>query len=277
MPATTVIGVGGHDHVLGALAAGATEPGILIDSMGTAEALFLTADAPVFDPRFFERGYPQGAVDAGAPLVYILGGVYAAGGSVEWARNNLLGGCTSARLVDLARSAEPGAGGLVFVPHLRYSAMPNPDLAARGALIGLQAETGPSDIARAVLEGVALEVCVVLDGLSDIPGVPKPHRIRAIGGGVRNDLLLEIKAACFGQPIEAVEMPEATSLGAALMAGLAAGVYQDHAQALASLDLRWREIEVDAQLADHYGSLLADTYRAIYPALRPINHSLRRG
>ncbi|MGF1624937.1 MAG: L-fuculokinase [Alphaproteobacteria bacterium] len=271
LPAGVAVGVGGHDHVLGSVAAGAM-PGRAIDSMGTAETMLLSTDTPVFDPRFFARGYAQGAVDPGRPLVYVLGGAYTSGGAMEWARKAVFGNAGHASVIARAEAAAPGAGGVLFVPHLRNSAMPNPDAAARGAFLGLSADTTEGDLARAVYEGVAFEIRNVIEGLADIPGVPALEEIRAIGGGARNDLLLRIKASCHNRPILAADMAEATALGAALVGGVAAGVYPtagDAAKAVAA-DMGWRTVAPVAEWADIYEERFRTAYVHAYAALRAV-------
>jgi len=91
LPGRPVVGVGGHDHVCGGYAAGAGRPGVLLDSMGTAEALFLTVARPVLTEATRGLGFAQGAIGlhggAGAPAFAYLGaGLNSSGGSIEWFR-----------------------------------------------------------------------------------------------------------------------------------------------------------------------------------------------
>lgn len=275
LPPGVAVGVGGHDHVLGSVAAGAGAPGLMIDSMGTAETLLLTTDAAISDPAFFRRGYAQGAVDPGRPLVYVLGAAYTAGGAVEWARKAVFGGADHGMMIAAAESAPAGAGGVMFVPHLRNSAMPHPDASARGAFVGLAAETSENDLARAVYEGIAFEVRNIVDGLADIAGIEPPREIRAISGGARNNLLLQIKASCHNQPIRAAEMAESSALGAALMGGVAAGAYPSAMDAAAAVapDIGWRTIDPVPAWVELYQERFSTAYVRCYEALR----SLRGG
>ena len=108
LPAGVIVGVGGHDHVCGAMAAGAAAPGILLDSMGTAEALYLPTAAPRLDPVVLARGYAQGTVAVDAPHFYLMGGIHHAGGAIEWFRQTLADGADHAALIE---AAAEGAGG----------------------------------------------------------------------------------------------------------------------------------------------------------------------
>ena len=94
LPADCIVGVGGHDHVCGLIAAGADRPGVLLDSLGTAEALSLVSSAPLTDPALGWDGFNQGVIDVGRPLYYVFGGLPTAAASVEWFRG-LHGGSTT--------------------------------------------------------------------------------------------------------------------------------------------------------------------------------------
>ena len=79
-----VVGVGGHDHVVGGFAAGAGRPGVLLDSIGTAEALLRTVTRPVLTEAMRPFGFFQGAVALDAPFAYVGAGINRAGGAIEW-------------------------------------------------------------------------------------------------------------------------------------------------------------------------------------------------
>ncbi|MGH3144437.1 MAG: FGGY-family carbohydrate kinase, partial [Rubrobacter sp.] len=90
LPQSAGVAVGGHDHVCGALAVGVTEAGTMLNSLGTAEAIFLPLERPLTDPEVGHQGYAQGAHVAGQ--YYVFGGQYTSGASVEWFRDALGGG-----------------------------------------------------------------------------------------------------------------------------------------------------------------------------------------
>src|SRR5262249_42300048 len=82
-----VVAVGGHDHVVGSLAAGATTPGMLINSLGTAEGLFLATAAPISDPDLPRQGYVQGAVVTHRKTFFAYAGINSCGGALDWCRH----------------------------------------------------------------------------------------------------------------------------------------------------------------------------------------------
>ncbi len=265
------VGVGGHDHVCGGFAAGAVRPGVLLDSMGTAEALLRTIDRPLADPAARHLGYWQGAVGLDRRFGYVGAGINSSGGAIEWFRA-MLGDPPHAALIAEAEAVAPGSSGAVFLPHLAYSTPPVVDLAARGAFIGLTAGTTRGAMFRAVLEGLAMEARLSADGMAALVGAPDD--IRVIGGNTRNDLLLRIKAAVFGRTLTVIAEPEATALGAALLGGLAAGLWPDMAAAQAAIEQERRCVEPDPRWIGLYDRLFREVYCRVYPALAPLGAAL---
>jgi xylulokinase len=275
LPGRPVVGVGGHDHVVGSFAAGATRPGVLLDSLGTAEALFRTVGGRLPNQAAREAGFWQGAVALDRPFGYIGAGISSSGGAVEWLRG-IMGGADRDALIGAAAAVPPGSCGVVFLPHLANAPPPHADLAARGAFIGLTSDTTRGMLLRAVLEGLALEARQSAVAMSALPGVGVPEQIRLIGGGTRNALFLRIKAAAFGRTLLVMDEPEATALGAALLGGLAAGLWPTLDDALAELDSAPREVAPDLHWSACYDTFFEANYRGVYPALAPLHRSLAR-
>jgi xylulokinase len=271
LPAGCAVGVGGHDHIVGALALGALGPGILFNSLGTAEALTVTLEQPSSEPELLRLGYSQGAVEVDRPLYYVFGGFPTSGACIEWFRA-LFDGIGHAVLIDEASTVPAGCHGVTFVPDLRGRISPVPDPLARGAWFGLSADTTRAALYRALLEGLAFEARQTVDSLARL-GMAEIREIRAIGGNTQNQLLLQIKASVYRQAIKATEMVEVSALGAALLGGLAAGVFDDLAQAQASLQPALRTIDpVDGWLA-RYDAHYRSVYQPAYAALRGLHHA----
>ncbi len=274
LPADCAVGVGGHDHLVGALAAKALAPGTMLNSLGTAEAVTLTVDQPITDTKLAECGFNQGIlmVDDGV-IAYVFGGFQTSGAAIEWYRRLFGREVDHDELIDEAAQISPGAAGITFLPDLRGKLIPCPDPLARGAFIGLNADADRGILFRAILEGLAFEARQSVDALGDIDGMPKINRIRAIGGNTQNRLLLKIKASVYRQPIVANAMPEATALGAALLGGLAAGVWPTFKAATEDLTGTTSVIEPDAGWTDIYEHRYQGVYRHAYEALRPLHHA----
>lgn len=264
LPEHCAVGVGGHDHIIGALAAGAWRPGTLLNSLGTAEAVLLATDRPIADPDLGRAGYAQGAMRLDRPFHYLAAASFTAGASVDWLHRAVGADVPHETLIAEATAVPPGSHGVHFLPTLRTGNPPYPDPVARGAFVGLYPEAGRDVLFRAVLEGLAHETRQMLDGMLAAPDAPPVERVRVIGGLSRNRLLMAIKAAIFDRPITVVDMPESTALGAAILGGLAAGVFPDIDTALAGLKTDETEIAPDTLLATAY----ARRYESIYRNLR---------
>src|SRR5919106_2423839 len=269
LPKGCAVGVGGHDHMVGALALGALGQGILFNSLGTAEALTVTLARPSADPELLRLGYSQGAVEVERPLYYVFGGFPTSGACIEWFRS-LFDGIGHDILIDEASTVPAGCHGVTFVPDLRGRISPVPDPLARGAWFGLSADTTRAALYRALLEGLAFESRQTVDALARL-GMAEIREIRAIGGNTQNHLLLQIKASVYRQAIKATEMAEVSALGAALLGGLASGVFDDLAEAQASLEPALRTIDpVNAWLA-RYEAHYSRVYQPAYAALRGLH------
>ena len=175
LPGRPVVGVGGHDHVCGGFAAGAGRPGVLLDSMGTAEALFLTVARPVVTEASSKLGFWQGAIGlkGGGDFAYLGAGINSCGGTIEWFRS-LLGDAEHPvpardQLIAEATATAVGSLGTCFLPHLAYSTPPVVDVAARGAFVGLTAGTSRGAMFRAVLEGLAMEARFAVEAMAALP------------------------------------------------------------------------------------------------------------
>lgn len=274
LPADCAVGVAGHDHICGLLAVGADEEGVLLDSMGTAEALTLVLDRPSRDPALGRSGFNQGLIDAGRPRYYVFGGLPTSSGAIEWFRDKLAAGAPYATLLAEAAAVADDAHELMFLPQLRIGSPPYLDAPGRGAFLGISDGCDRGALFRALLEGLALDAAnqvLVLQRL----GLPRPHRITAIGGGSRNPLLMRLKACLFGREVETLAMPEATALGAALLGGLAAGLFPDLAAARAGLRAERRLVAPDPAWPEPGRRARLEAYAAAYAALRPVHKRLR--
>lgn len=273
LPSDCVVGIGGHDHVCGLLAAGADRPGVLLDSLGTAEALSLVVEAPVTDAALGWDGFNQGVIKVDRPLYYVFGGLPTAAAAVEWFRG-LHGGVEHAALIAEAKAVPPGSDGVLFLPHLRLGSPPFPDPIGRGAFIGLSATTSRGAMFRAVLEGLALDAANILKAMLRHLGRSAPERILAIGGSTRNELLMRLKATAYATPVDVLDLPDTTCLGAALLGGLATGEFAGLAEARARLAVAMRTSEPDSFWDEPQRQQRQTLYAAAYAAMRPLHARL---
>jgi xylulokinase len=161
----------------------------------------------------------------------------------------------------------PGVEGLVFLPYLAGERTPHADPDARAAFVGLSLRHDRGALVRAVLEGVAFGLRDALELLKEL-GV-EPQLGRASGGGARSDLWLRIVASVLGIPLERTAVEEGAAYGAALLGGVAAGVFGDVHEAVAACVRIRDRIEPEPAWADTYAGEY-QRFRALYPALRPL-------
>ena len=151
------------------------------------------------------------------------GSIFIGGAVVQWLRDNLKLIGASGEVEALAASV-PDAGGVGFVPAFVGLGAPHWDAHATGMVIGLRRDTKPGHIARAALEAIAFQVADVLEAVHSETGTPL-GALRVDGGASVNDLLMQFQADVLGVPVVRPQVTETTALGAAYLAGLAAGFW----------------------------------------------------
>ncbi len=160
----------------------------------------------------------------GDRVTYALeGSAFIAGAAVQWLRDGLGIIGSAAEIEALARSV-PGSDGVVFVPALAGLGAPHWDPHARGTITGLTRGTTRAHLARATLEGIAFEVRDLVAAMASDAGRPL-RRLRVDGGAAANDLLMQFQADVAEVDVERPVDLESTARGAAMLAGIGAGVY----------------------------------------------------
>jgi xylulokinase len=245
-----------------------TLPGKVFNSMGTAEILLGTLPARPLSGEDFDSGLIYGCHVANG-CGYWLGSLSASGGSVEWLRAQLGRNPLSYAEIDaLLANARVEPTGILYFPYLVGSGPPHTDPLIRGAFVGLSASHGRADLLKAVLEGTVYEIEFIRQAGERITGQPIPTLIAA-GGGTRSRPWLQIKADVTGCRIEASAEPEATLLGAALVAGIGCGLYAGEAEAFAGLRLKPVEVFLrDRERHVVYRRLYEQGYLRLQDALR---------
>ena len=215
------------------------------------------------------------------PDQYILkAGLKAAGGAVEWLARQLAGpGTPLDRLPydELLALAERGVGvraGPIWLPHFIDSGTPEGDRHSLAALVGAKIEHDAGDIFRGLLESLAFWLRHNLEDVGDLPIWQPVEEVILLGGTTRLALLSQLKADILGRPVIVPELPEAAAIGAALLAGLGAGVFRSPAEAVGSLRYGRTIIEPDPARVIWYDRLYREAYLPLYDALREVNHRL---
>ena len=170
------------------------------------------------------------ALQRGGRRTYALeGSVFIGGAAIQWLRDGL-GIIAEVRDSAALAARVPASDGVYFVPALAGLGAPYWEPRARGAILGLTRGTTAAHIARATLEGIAFQVADLLGAVAGDAGVA-PADVRADGGASHNDLLLQFQADVLGVPVTRAAQTESTALGAALLAGLAVGLWKGEREA----------------------------------------------
>ena len=216
-------------------AQGCIQPGMVKCTHGTGTFLDMTiGTTPVIDTASGLTS--QIAWRIGGEAVYALEGYAGStGAAVQWLRDGLQILGQSAESETLATSVEDN-GGVYFVPALTGLSAPYWDAYARGAIFGISPGTTRGHLARATLEGIVFSVRDFVDVMSSVSG-HAISRIAVDGGGARNNLLLQFQADQLNAEVTRPKNTEATSLGAALLAGLATGVWGSPEEAVATVEI----------------------------------------
>jgi glycerol kinase len=164
-----------------------------------------------------------------APVEYALeGAVFICGAAVQWLRDGLGVIQTAAESEPLARSL-PDNDGVYFVPALAGLGAPYWDPYARGTIVGLTRGSGAAHLARAALEAICYQTRDVVEAMARDTGLSLQD-LRADGGAVANQFLMQFQADILGVPVRVPRVAETTALGAAFLAGLGVGFWQDRDQ-----------------------------------------------
>ena len=246
----------GDEHAA-CVGAGAITPGLVADVTGTAEPVAVTATGPVFDSERVVETHAHAITG----LLLVENPGFVSGGCTLWCAEAILG-TDQAGLFAQAAAAPAGAGGVLFLPALSGATVPRWNDRMRGVFGGLAMNHDRSHLARAVLEGCAFALRDVL-GRLDALGLGGPE-IRVVGGGARSELWLQIKADVTGRTVQPVLADEPTALGAAILAGLAAGTFTGAADAVArTVAVAPRCYQPDELVKAVYDERYAQ-YRALY-------------
>ncbi|MBK8824865.1 MAG: xylulokinase [Anaerolineales bacterium] len=222
----TPVAAGGGDQAAGAVGVGAVEPGIVGLTVGTSGVVFATTPLALIEPE----GRLHAFCHAVPGMWHFMGVMLSAAGSLQWYRDTLAPDISFDDLLNEAEAIPAGSEGLQFLPYLSGERTPHPDPLARGAFIGLTLRHSRAHMTRAVLEGVAF-------GLKDSfmliqnAGLDTITQVRASGGGTKGALWRQILASVLEVELVTVNTTEGGAYGAALLAGVGAGVWPDVASA----------------------------------------------
>lgn len=256
----TPVVIGTGDAAAAAFGAGLAGPDRALCVLGSSDNVVTASRTPALDPHACNMAH---CVDG---CWVSIATATSTGTSVDWfAREFLSRHATGRDVVRLAAKSPPGARGVVFLPYLQGERTPVWDPGARGVFYGLTASTTREDMARAVLEGCAFAFRQVVQTR---PGRPK---LLVVGGVAQSRPQVQMRASVVGRPLHVMAFQETAALGAAMLAGLGAGVYRSPRAAIAATDAlrETRPIRPEGAERRVYEERFR-TYEGLYPALKAL-------
>ncbi len=258
---TEIAGAG--DQQAAALGVGVIEPGSVSVVLGTSGVVLAALPSYACDSEARVHAFCHAAPDTWEAMGVMLN----AAGSLRWLRDALAPGASFDELTAEATRWDAGVEGLTFLPYLQGERTPHADPDARGSFTGLSLRHDRGALVRAVLEGVAYGLRDSLELLREL-GV-EPEKGRVSGGGARSRLWLEIVASVLELPLELTIDEEGSAYGAALLAGVADGVFADAGEAVSACVRAGAAIEPNVDWAPAYEEGYA-RFHSLYPALREV-------
>ena len=251
---------GGHDQVACAVGAGVFESGVAAEGAGTVECITpVFAEVPA-TTRFQDDNYCA-VPYFGNYVSYAYS--YTGGELLRWCKDAI---CRRDH-AEMQSGAYDGPTGLLVLPHFAGAATPYMDSGSRGAIVGLTLATTDRDIYLASMEAVAYEMRLNMERLAD-SGV-KFDRLVATGGGAKSKLWMQIKADVLALPFDTLETEDAGTVGCAMMACVAAGVFANLQAAAKVLVRKTGTYEPNAEMHARY-SAVYERYKKLYNAVRPL-------
>lgn len=253
---------GAHDQVAGAMGAGLFSDGDVLLATGTTWGAMALSNKPNFNHGFAQAVTPKPGKWGNYASIY-TGGV-----CLEWLRKNVLGSVDAPLNYDLinemACESNPGCCGMTFYPYFCGSGFPDRDNDSKAAFIGLNLSHDKGDMVRSLMEGVVFQSMWALSAYDEAVGI---RRLKMSGGATNSPIWRQIVANVANVPVQIPEMPDLTCIGAAIMAGVGSGIYNNMEEGYASLTIPENTIYPDAKMVDVYQELFEE-YKRRAPLVR---------
>ena len=277
----TIVATGGHDHGCTSLPADVHGPDSVLNSTGTAEVMLGVLAEPRLSDAAHDAAipvYPHPLPDRFQVMDCILFGATALdwyldrfGGDVR-TRAEQTGSSRYDLLLAGAERAAARADGLIWLPNVRGTPT---DPAVRGAFLGIRESHTGADFVRAILEGICYEIRGRIDQFERLFGADV-QRVVAVGGASRAPFWSQLRADVTGRTVEVLATEEAASLGGAMLAGIAAGIYADYEAAVRQVYRVQRRFAPDRHRREQYDDCYRRVFRLCSTALRPVDGELAR-
>lgn len=269
LPVGIPVAAGGGDNACAALGSGVCREGKAFTTVGTSGVIVAHTDTVRIDAD--ARYHAFCAAVPGA--WHMLGTTQAAGGSLNWFRNQIAPEYSYKELDALCAALPIGADNLLFLPFLMGERNPLLGIKARGVFFGLSAIHQKAHMARAVMEGVSYSLYDLLEVFRSV-GAPCDDMLLC-GGGAKSPFWAQMFADVYGIPVKTGTSGESACLGAAILGGCAAGVYasvEEGCDATVQMGKSYAVCGDDHDTYMHFYRI----YRNLYPGLRASFEALNR-
>ena len=259
--AGTPVVAGAGDNAAAAVGTGCVRDGRSFTTIGTSGVVYTHTSNMAVD--FAGRVHTFCCAVPGA--WHVMGVTQAAGLSLSWLRGNVCPELSYAQMDDLAKDVKIGADKLLYLPYLMGERTPHLDADARGVFFGLSGMHTRAHLIRAVLEGVSysLKDCQrIIEGMNG-----KIADMTICGGGAASELWLQMLADVYGCNVKTMRSNEGVALGAAILAGVGAGIYKSVEDGCDRILAVKQEVQAKAENTKQYEKVYA-LYTSLYPALR---------
>lgn len=268
---------GGHDQTCAALGAGVIEENVAIDSHGTAEVVSTAFNTPRLNDFMYNSFYPC-YCHAKKDMYFTFSLNHIGGVLLKWYRDNFCtaeideAGKMGIGVYALMESKAPqGPSSVMVLPHFNGSGTPWCDLNSKGAILGLTMATTRHDIVKAIMDSLTYELKINIETMKRA-GIPI-NELRCVGGAAKSPLWLQLKADITGCRVNTLKVREAACLGAAILAGAAAGAYASVDEGVKNTVQVEHVYEPDQDCANLYNERYS-VYTDIYRTLKGINQRL---
>ncbi|MFA6472815.1 MAG: FGGY-family carbohydrate kinase, partial [Candidatus Latescibacterota bacterium] len=211
------------------------------------------------------------------PGQYLCQSLMIAGGVIEWVGAQFFRDVSAENLypsmINEAQSSSPGAGGIAVLPSFIRGAGPFQAYHSLGSILGITTTTSRGQIVRAVFESSCYQLARQIKVIEENTGA-SCKRLRTLGGAQKNEFWLQMKADVTGLPVEVVSNPELTLLGAAMLAGIGAGIYSDAGDALSRMDFPISVYEPDPGRHEEYLTWYDKVFAKIAPSLEEVYRNI---
>jgi xylulokinase len=278
LPKGTVAVTGGHDQPVNALGGGVVSEGVAVDGLGSVECIIVGFNEPPLNEKMLNNNYPvYPHVKQG--MYVSLAFSYTGGNLLRWYRNNFAQDMvqesqkTGVDVYDLMLKDIPkDPTGIYVLPHFVGSGTPALDPDSKGVIAGLTLGTTREQFVKSLIEGITYELRYYLTTLEDAANV-KISRLRAMGGGAKSPMWLQLKADVTGKEVIALAISECGCLGAAILAGVGIGEYSSVDEAVKIL-VKEKETyhpnpEMHRKYTETYG-----IYKELYPTIKDLVHKM---